>query len=171
MRVSINDAQVVGPTNRFGETSVVPPGSTVRTGRGGIVLQANDPNPERIVLARRSSPSRGRTSATRTPGRRSASLDYNFGNFKLLPSMAPTLVSGGLQREVTKTPNALQLSVATFNVENLDPTDPQTKFDTLAQYVVHNLAGAGHPGAGGDPGQQRRRPTTAWSPPTRRSAS
>jgi len=66
-------------------------------------------------------------------------VDYNFGNFELLPSVAPTLVSGGLQREVTAKPNALQLSVATFNVENLAPTDPQTKFDTLAQYAVHNL--------------------------------
>ena len=140
MRVSITDVQVVGPTNRFGETSVVPPGSTVRTGRGGIVLAGERPQPgadrARPDARRRS---RGPTSATRTPGRRSASLDYNFGNFELLPSTAPTLVSGGLQREVTKTPNALQLSVATFNVENLAPTDPQTKFDTLAQYAVHNL--------------------------------
>ena len=31
------------------------------------------------------------------------------------------------------------LSVATFNVENLDPTDPQSKFDDLAQIIVHNL--------------------------------
>jgi predicted extracellular nuclease len=40
---------------------------------------------------------------------------------------------------VTKKPNLLQLSVATFNVENLAPTDPQTKFDGLAQLAVHNL--------------------------------
>ncbi len=55
-----------------------------------------------------------------------------------------------------QTPNALQLSVATFNVENLAPTDPQTKFDTLAAVRGAQPAGAGHPGAGGDPGQQRR---------------
>src|SRR5207247_220646 len=29
--------------------------------------------------------------------------------------------------------------VATFNVENLDPGDPQSKFDTLAGLIVHNL--------------------------------
>ena len=139
MRVSITDVQVVGPTNRFGETSVVPPGSTVRTGRGGIVQQANDPNPERIVLAPTLVDIPRANVGDSYAGATVGVVDYNFGNFELLPSAAPTLVSGGLQREVTKKPNALQLSVATFNVENLAPTDPQTKFDTLAQYAVHNL--------------------------------
>ena len=139
MRISITDAQVVGPTNRFGETSVVPPGSTVRTRRGGIVLQANDPNPERIVLAPTLVDVPRANVGDSYAGATVGVVDYNFGNFELLPSVAPTLVSGGLQREVTAKPNALQLSVATFNVENLAPSDPQTKFDTLAQYAVHNL--------------------------------
>jgi predicted extracellular nuclease len=139
MRVSITNLQVVGPTNRFGETSVVPPGSTVRTGRGGIVQQANDPNPERIVLAPTLVDIPRANVGDSYAGTTVGVVDYNFGNFELLPSVAPTLVSGGLQREVTKQPNALQLSVATFNVENLAPGDPQTKFDTLAQYAVRNL--------------------------------
>ena len=139
MRISITDAQVVGPTNRFGETSVVPPGSTVRTRRGGIVLQASDPNPERIVLAPTLVDVPRANVGDSYAGATVGVVDYNFGNFELLPSVAPTLVSGGLQREITTKPTALQLSVATFNVENLAPTDPQTKFDTLAQYAVHNL--------------------------------
>ncbi len=36
-------------------------------------------------------------------------------------------------------PSADQLAVATFNVENLAPADPQTKFDRLAGQIVHNL--------------------------------
>jgi hypothetical protein len=139
MRISITNAQVVGPTNRFGETSVVPPGSTFRTARGGIVLQANDPNPERIVLAPTLVDIPRANVGDSYAGATVGVVDYNFGNFELLPSVAPTLVSGGLQREVTRKPDAAQLSVATFNVENLAPTDPQTKFDTLAQYAVHNL--------------------------------
>ncbi len=139
MRVSITNAQVVGPTNRFGETSVVPPGSTVRTRRGGIVLQADDPNPERIVLAPTLVDIPRANVGDSYSGATVGVVDYNFGDFELLPSVAPTLDSGGLQREVTTKPNGLQLSVATFNVENLAPTDPQTKFDTLAQYAVHNL--------------------------------
>ncbi len=50
------------------------------------------------------------------------------------------MASGGIQREVTKTATAAQLAVATFNVENLAPSDPQTKFDRLAGQIVHNLA-------------------------------
>jgi len=139
MRISITDAQVVGPTNRFGETSIVPPGSTVRTRRGGIVMQAGDPNPERIVLAPTLVDVPRANVGDSYAGATVGVVDYDFGNFELLPSVAPTLVSGGLQREVTATPSAKQLSVATFNVENLAPSDPQTKFDTLAQYAVNNL--------------------------------
>ena len=137
--VTINDAQVVGPTNRFDETSVVPPGSTARTTRGGIVLRANDPNPERVVLADTLATVPRANVGDSYAGATTGVVDYNFGNFELLPTTSPTLRSGGLQRETTKRPNALQLSVATFNVENLAPGDSQTKFDTLALYAVHNL--------------------------------
>jgi predicted extracellular nuclease len=138
-RISITDAQVVGPTNQFGETSVVPPGSTVRTARGGIVMRSDDPNPERIVVAPTLVDIPKANVRDSYAGATVGVVDYNFGNFELLPSVAPTVVSGGLQRETTATPNLLQLSVATFNVENLAPTDPQAKFDQLAQYAVHNL--------------------------------
>ncbi len=137
--VTINDAQVVGPTNRFDETSVVPVGSTIRTARGGIVLRATDPNPERVVIADTLAPVPRANVGDSYAGATTGVIDYNFGNFELLPTASPTLRSGGLQRETTKRPNLLQLSVATFNVENLAPSDPQTKFDTLAQYAVHNL--------------------------------
>jgi uncharacterized protein len=139
MRVTINDAQVVGSTNQFDETSVVPPGSTVRSARGGIVLRADDPNPERVVLADTLATVPAANVGDSYAGATTGVIDYNFGNFELLPTTSPTLRSGGLQREVTKAPNLLQLSVATFNVENLAPGNAQTKFDTLAQYAVRNL--------------------------------
>ena len=44
-----------------------------------------------------------------------------------------------VQRAATLAP-AKQLSIATYNVENLAPTDPQPKFDALAHGVVTNLA-------------------------------
>ena len=91
-----------------------------------------------------------------TPAPRSASSTTTSATSSCCRRVAPTLVSGGLQREVTTKPSALQLSVATFNVENLAPTDPQTKFDTAGPVRGAQPAGAGHPGAGGDPGQQRR---------------
>jgi predicted extracellular nuclease len=141
MRVQLDDAAVVGPTNRFAETQVVPRGAGVRTTRGGIVLQAGDDNPERIVVA--SGPAAaptdlnvGDTLAGATVG----VVDYDFANFELLLTAPPTVTRGGLAREVTRPQRPDELAVATFNVENLDPTDPQDKFDRLASAIVTNLA-------------------------------
>jgi predicted extracellular nuclease len=143
MRIQIDNAAVVGPTNRFAETQVVPQGSSVRTARGGIVLQATDSNPERIVVAGvaglPAAPTDlnvGDTLAGPTIG----VVDYDFSNFELLLTAPPTVVRGGLAREVTRTATARELSIATFNVQNLDPTDPQDKFDRLAGIITSNLA-------------------------------
>jgi predicted extracellular nuclease len=50
------------------------------------------------------------------------------------------VIDGKVQREKTTASSLLQVSVATFNVENLDPSDGDAKFDGLAQAVVKNLA-------------------------------
>ncbi|MFG3052427.1 lamin tail domain-containing protein [Kitasatospora sp. NPDC048239] len=139
MRVELDNAAVVGPRTSFGEIPVVPQGSTTRTGRGGILLQAADGNPERVivddVLAPTPTADTGDTLAGATVG----VLDYSFGNFKLLATATPTVTSGGIAPETTAAPTAGQLAVATFNVENLAPGDPQSKFDGLAAGVVTNL--------------------------------
>ncbi|HSV66803.1 MAG TPA: lamin tail domain-containing protein [Mycobacteriales bacterium] len=141
MLVELDDPRVVGPTQTsFGETPVVPAGSGVRTTRGGIVAQAGDLNPERVVvddaLASVPAANVGDSFAGPVVG----VLSYNFGNFFFLPTASPTLHSGGLARETTRTPRFNELAVATFNVENLSPLDPQAKFDTLAGTIVRNLA-------------------------------
>ncbi|MBK6432040.1 hypothetical protein [Candidatus Amarolinea dominans] len=54
---------------------------------------------------------------------------------------AASPVSGGLTPEsttITRTDD--QITLATFNVENLDPTDPPAKFAALANQIVTNLA-------------------------------
>ncbi|CAA9241069.1 MAG: putative large secreted protein [uncultured Corynebacteriales bacterium] len=139
-RISITDAQVVGPTNDFDETVVVPPGSTVRTSRGGIVTRAGDFNPERIVLDTVLAPIPAANVGDSFAGATVGVVDYSFGNYAMYPTASPTLVSGNLQRETTRKANLLQLSVGTFNVENLAPGDAQAKYDQLAAYVVTNLA-------------------------------
>ncbi len=140
MRLQVNDAAVVGPRSSFGELPVVPVGSTVRTARGGILLRENDLNPERVilddVLATVPTANVGDTLTGATVG----VLDYSFANFKLLVTATPTVASAALPREVTRPSTDVELAAATFNVENLDPTDPQSKFDALAAQVVTNLA-------------------------------
>ncbi|MBI3686075.1 MAG: lamin tail domain-containing protein [Actinobacteria bacterium] len=140
MRVEVDNAAVVGPTTTAGELPVVPAGSGTRTARGGIVAQAGDFNPERLILDNAlvavPTASVGDTLAGATVG----VLDYSFGAFKLQVTATPTVTGGGLARETTRTPTGSELGVATFNVENLAPTDPATKFSRLATAIVQNLA-------------------------------
>ncbi|MBA3311303.1 MAG: nuclease [Nocardioidaceae bacterium] len=141
MLVQVNDAQVVGPTNRFGELPVVTNGG-VRTTRGGIVIRPNDFNPERIILDDALIPTGTMPLANvrdTLPGATVGVQDYGFGNFKFLVTAAPTVASGGLQREVTTAPGPGQLAVATMNVENLAATSDPAKFAQLADIVVDNL--------------------------------
>ena len=142
MRLQVNDAVAVGPRSTFGEIPVLAShgaGAAVRTNRGGIVLRPNDANPERIhlddVLAATPVMDVGDT----IPGPLYGVLDYSFGNFKLLVTSTPSPQRNGLAREVTSAARDSELTVATFNVENLDPADTQEKFDRLAQIIVTNL--------------------------------
>ncbi|HEU0246446.1 MAG TPA: Ig-like domain-containing protein [Gaiellaceae bacterium] len=142
MRVQLNDAVAVGPRSDFGEIAVVGDNganASVRTPRGGIVVRAGDFNPERIILddviAVTPAVDTGDTFGAPLAG----VLDYSFGNFKLLVTTSPTVVPGGLTRETVPGPGVGELSIATFNVENLDPTDPPSKFADLAGLIVNNL--------------------------------
>jgi predicted extracellular nuclease len=140
MWLGIDQPQVTGPTSSFRELSVVPAGAGVRTVRGGILLQKTDSNPERVLLDDVLVPIPDAKTGDKLAGTVTGVLDYSFGNFKFLPTVTPTVVDGGVQREVTQKSSPLQVSVATFNVENLDPSDGDAKFDGLAQAVVKNLA-------------------------------
>ncbi len=146
MHLELRDAVAVGPRSDFGEIPVLPGGGAgagVRTNRGGILLRSTDTNPERIflddVLARTPVMDVGDT----IPGSLFGVLDYSFGNFKLLVTSAPTAQRNGLAREVTATGSHKELAIATFNVENLSPADPPSKFDELASIIVTNLRSPG----------------------------
>lgn len=148
MRVAVRDAQVVGPTSRFGEIAVVPgrlpAGSAVRSLRGGVVYRGYDhPNAMRVQLDDALIPRGSMPVANvrdRIPGDTTGVLDYSFANFKLQVTAPPTVLSGGLQRERTRPAAKHELAIASFNVENLSPSDPVTKFSRLAAQVVNNLA-------------------------------
>jgi uncharacterized protein len=142
MLVRVNNPVAVGLRNTFGEVPVVGDRGFLafpRTNRGGVIVRPNDFNPERIIL------DDGAGFATPTVDVRDrvdslqAVVDYSFGNFKYRLTTAATAQDGGLQREVTETPRRQELAVASMNVENLDPTDPVTKFDELARILVTNM--------------------------------
>ncbi|MFT3922033.1 MAG: PxKF domain-containing protein [Myxococcales bacterium] len=150
MRVQLNDAVVVGPTHTFSaaskETYVVGDNGAnagLRTARGGVVITDADKNPERLVL------DNGVVSAMPDanvgdsfPGAIVGVLDYDFANYHLMYSQAlPALSTGGLARETLSLPvaTATDLNIAAFNVENLDPNDPASKFAELASILVNSL--------------------------------
>lgn len=149
MSVQVNNPVAVGPTTSFGELAVlsddganVSPG--IRTTRGGIVIQPNNFNPERIILDDEILKLNSQTMPManvndKINGPVIGVMDYSFGNFKLQVAQVPVLASGGLTQEVAQIPEAYQLDVATFNVENLAPSDPAAKFTTLAKQIVNNL--------------------------------
>ena len=62
-------------------------------------------------------------------------LDYTFANFKIQATSMPVAASSNLQPEITF-PRLQSLAVATFNVENLDPSDGPT-IGRLANQIVH----------------------------------
>jgi predicted extracellular nuclease len=141
MLVQVNDAVAVGPTNAFGEIAVVGDdgaNASVRTARGGVVVRPDDFNPERIHLDNEIAPTPLVQVGDHLSSPVVGVLDYSFGNFKLQVTTSPTAISGGLARESATAAGAGELSVASFNVENLDPGDG-ARIDELATEIVDHL--------------------------------
>lgn len=151
MRVTIDAPLVTSATNEFGETYVVASGGAGATGvnsRGGITISGNpnnfdDYNPERIQLDDDSGLFAG-YNPNYTQGDRLSSvtgiMSYNFQNYELLVTQAVTVTTdvGAIPRETTLLQGTdIRLSIAAYNVENLDPGDG--KFGLLASDIVNNL--------------------------------
>jgi predicted extracellular nuclease len=142
MRVQVNEAVAVGPTNAFGEIPVVGDDGAnagIRTTRGGVVIQPTDFNPERIILDDSVLPTPLVNVGDHFAGAVLGVLDYSFANFKVNITTPLTRVDEGLEREVTRSPRDQELAVATYNVENLDPTDGPAVFARHADYIVNHL--------------------------------
>jgi predicted extracellular nuclease len=142
MRVQINNPVAVGPTSGFGEIPVLSDdgaNASIRTTRGGIVVRATDFNPERVFLDDVILATPVVNVGDHFSGPVIGVMDYSFGNFKLQITQSLTPVPGGLTKETTSVQAPNQIAVATFNVENLDPTDSPTKFAALASLIVNNL--------------------------------
>ncbi|MFI6050113.1 endonuclease/exonuclease/phosphatase family protein [Streptomyces violascens] len=146
MNVRIGTSRVVGATDPYSELWVTVKPQENRTARGGSLYSSyNDQNTGRLQVqsliptAQQAFPTAnvGDTLTGTTEG----PLDFNqFGGYTITARTLGTVKDNGLKREVTRKQRTGELAVATYNVENLDPGDPQSKFDALAQGVVTNLA-------------------------------
>ena len=142
MRITIDTPTVVASTNSFGETYVVASGGAGATGMAlngtGITISSGDANPERIQI--------DTINPVTTPygsGDRLASvtgvMGYSFNEYEVLTSSdAAVTTPGTLARETTSlTGDADHLTVAIYNVENLDPSD--NRYTILANDIIYNL--------------------------------
>ncbi len=145
MRVTIETPQAVSLTNSFGETDVVASfgeGATGINDRGGITLSPGDYNPEKIQIDDDSGIFSGFTPDYSIGDQLSnvtGIVNYSFDNYEVLVTDAVTVTKDvTLTQEVTMLGgDANHLSIATYNLENLDVTD--NKFDVLAGNIVYNL--------------------------------
>ncbi|MER7948506.1 endonuclease/exonuclease/phosphatase family protein [Streptomyces sp. NPDC096079] len=144
--VRIGSSRVVGATDPYAELWVTVKPWENRNLRGGTVYGSYESqNTGRLQiqsltpLAQQPFPKAN--VGDRLTGTTEGPLDFNqFGGYTLTARTLGTVVDNGLERETTDRQHKNELAVATYNVENLDPTDPQEKFDALAKAVVDNLA-------------------------------
>src|SRR5262249_48062321 len=142
MRVEVDDARVVGPSNSFGEQYVTTKPDSAATYRGGAELLGENQIPAgRLEVATTDGSTLGLDVGDVLQGPTVGPIDWsNFGGYVLEASTLGTIQHNHLP-PVTATPGtSKQLSVATYNVENLAPSDSDAKFQALAQGVVTNLA-------------------------------
>ena len=144
MRVAVQNPIVVGPRNSFGEIALVADlgaDSPLPNARGGVTVSVGNFNGQRVIV---DDPLIG---GANMPQARVGDrldgvvgvMDYSFANYKLLLTQAPSLVQGGLTKEVASDARPGQVSIASFNVENLAGNSPASKFAALAQQIVANL--------------------------------
>ncbi|MBN2444986.1 MAG: lamin tail domain-containing protein [Spirochaetales bacterium] len=154
MRVMVEDAAAVSPVNSYNEIFVVPNRGTGCTGinsRGGITLQQDDFNPERIQIQVDKDLLPEFDPVVNTGdllGNVTGIVSYNFGNFEVLATDTFRVTSGNLEPETTtlfKSGNSF--TIAGVNAENLDPNDEDGdtdiasgKFDRIAHIISNNLS-------------------------------
>ncbi|MEH2036098.1 choice-of-anchor I family protein [Nostoc sp.] len=148
MLVQVNNPIATSPTANFGTSEEIwvlaenGANATGRTVRGGSLISASDFNPKRIQIDDlNNSLVLPKVNVGTQLSNIVGVVDYSFNNYEVLVSAAPTVIqNSNIQKEVTNlTSTTNQLTIATYNVENLDPGDDPTKFNNLANRIVNNL--------------------------------
>ncbi|MFE0550471.1 endonuclease/exonuclease/phosphatase family protein [Streptomyces pilosus] len=141
MNVQVSDTRVVGATDPYTELWVTVKPWEHRNARGGTVYGSYDSqNTGRLQIQ-----SLGRAAdfpdanvGDTLSGTTEGPLDYNqFGGYTLVAGKLGTLAPGDLRRETTRAQHGSELAIATYNVENLDPSDDT--FAAHAAAIVDNL--------------------------------
>ena len=153
MLVTAQNVVAVSPTNRFGEIFGVVDLGADATGisdRGTLNISPDDLNPEKVQIDEDSGVFDFDFPEVDTGaqlGNVTGVVSYSFGNFEIIPTQAFTVTESTLQPETTTiTSGGDRLTVASYNVLNLDPNDDDGdtdvangRFDAIAAQIVNNL--------------------------------
>jgi predicted extracellular nuclease len=144
--VSVSDARVVGPTTSFNELYVTTKPKQNPSVRGGTVYLDYDRFNTGVLKVASLIPfsevpfPKVNTGDVLT-GETAGPVGYgNFGGYTLFATKLGAAKDNKLQRESTRKQRSGELSVATYNVENLSAMDSDAKFGELAKAIVANLA-------------------------------
>ncbi|GHA89325.1 endonuclease/exonuclease/phosphatase family protein [Streptomyces termitum] len=143
MNVEVRDVPVTQASNAYHELWVNAREQDPRSARGGSVYLGYDRQNSGRLLVQSLGDAADFPVANvgdRLTGTTGGPLDYTrFGGYAVQATRLGTVESGGLRREVTARALPSELTIATYNVENLDPADPDEKFAELASGVVTHL--------------------------------
>ncbi len=151
MRVTVESPTAIAPTNRFGEIFTAADGTDTNSTNGGLVIAADDFNPEKIQIDEDTGILPGFEMPEVDTG---AKLDpvtgvvgYGFGNYEIYPTEAFGVTPSSIRPEVSTIQSGDDtLTVASYNTLNLDPNDTDgdtdianDRFNAIARQIVGNL--------------------------------
>ncbi len=142
MLVEVDNARVVGPGKpQFGEIYVTTKPDQQATYRGGTYVSDYNTPSGRLLITTNTGTVPAANVGDELTGATVGPVDWSlFGGYDIAASTLGGYQDNHLQPTVATPQAADQLAIATYNVENLAPTDPQSKFDQLGAGVVTNLA-------------------------------
>jgi predicted extracellular nuclease len=146
MRIQVDDVRVVGPSTEFNELWITTKPGQNPTARGGTLYGGYDQQNSGRLLVQSLIPFSQRpfpqaNVGDRLAGATAGPVDYSeFGGYQIQATELGELVPGNLRRETTRRHLPIELSIATYNVENLSPGNDPAKFAALAEGLVRNLS-------------------------------
>lgn len=140
MLVQIDSGKVVSSTNDYRELVVVPDCKLCGpyTPTGGIYITKDDPNPERIIIDAAFASISPKFYGTEITSSLVGIIGYGYENYRI-HSIKDFNTSGSTPLEPYTRSNLEQLTIASYNVENLGPAESNDRITQIAKQIVLEL--------------------------------